>query len=152
MRPVTRYSLRSVEAGDGRGHLLTRDGQALSTEVDGSVLDAQLELADGRALVWLTDDSPYDEGLHVYLLGPEGVVEDALEAGADFAAGILKLRSTGDDWVEFEFFTNGTIYRLEVTRTPQLRLRLPAGWRYKKRLAVHRLVVRELAEPGGDVR
>jgi hypothetical protein len=143
MRPVTRYSLRSSDGEEGRVGL-SRDGQPLPATVDGSVLDAQLELGDGTALVWLTDDSPFDEGLHVYLVAPNGTVEDALEAGADFTAGILELRSMGDDWVEFRFFKNDTVYRLEVNRTPELRLRLPAGWRYKERLRAHRLSVREL--------
>jgi hypothetical protein len=142
MRPVTRYSLQASERSDR--HVLARDGRTLAAEVDGSVLDTQLELADGSALLWLTDDSPYDEGLHLYLLGPEGLVDDALEADADFTAGVLELRSTGEDWVEFAFFRNSTVYRLDIASTPQRRFRLPTGWKYKKRLGAHRLVVREV--------
>jgi hypothetical protein len=149
MRPVTRYSLQPSEDRDGGRRVLARDGRTLAAEVDGSVLDAQLELADGSALLWLTDDSPYDEGLHVYLLGPEGVVDDAVEAGADFTAGVLALRAMGEDWVEFGFFKNSTVYRLEVANTPRLRLRLPTGWKYKKRLGAHRLAVREVDTTGG---
>lgn len=147
MQPVDRYTLLQPRF-EGRRAVLGRDGRTTSVEVDGSLLEAQFELEDGRGLIWLTDDSPYDEGLHVYLLGRDDSVEDALQAGADFTAGILKFRGFGPRWVEFEFFLNSTVYRLEVGETAGFRLRLPAGWRYKSPLRLHRLVLREAGEGG----
>ena len=113
-------------------------------EVEGTVLETQFELEDGCVLIWCTDDSPYDEGLHVYLVDENDSVLDALEAGADFTPGILKIAKTGEDWVEFEFFSNDSIYRLEITKEPGLRVLLPAGWKYKKFLGLHRLMVYEM--------
>jgi hypothetical protein len=116
--------------------------------VDGLLLEAELELDDGGALLWLTDDSPYEEGLHVYLLDSGGELEDALEAGAHFTPGVLKILRSGEDWVEFRFFPGDSIHRLELMRRATFRLRLPAGWRYKRLLRKHRLrvqVAREVA-------
>lgn len=151
MRPMTRYSLVNSSRENQRA-VLERNGQAINVEVEGAILEAQFELGDGSALIWLTDDSPYDEGLHVYLLGRDDSIEDALEAGAIFGMGgpgILKIGKTGADWVEFEFFLNNSIYRLEVAQQAKVRLQLPTGWRYKKMLSKHWLMVHELRK-GGD--
>lgn len=152
MRVLDRYTL--VPAPEGGRRVLVRGAPARGrtvhgVPVDGLLLEAQLALHDGASLVWLTDDSPYEEGLHVYLLGPDDAIEDAVEAGAAWAAGILTIRATGERWVEFEFFRDGSVYRLEVEPTSAVRLRLPRGWRYKRLLAGHRLVVRQLDDGGG---
>ena len=94
----------------------------------------------------MTDDSPYDEGLDVYLLGPNDTIKDALEAGVFFGLGgpgVLKIKKTGEDWVEFAFFLNGALYRLEIAQKARLRLPLPTGWRYKHRFSKHQLRVDE---------
>lgn len=152
MRSVSQYSL--IESNrENQCSLLTREDRARAIKVDGIIMEAQFELDDGSGLIWLTDDSPYDEGLHIYLLGRDNTIEDSLEAGADFTPGILKINKIGEDWVEFEFFTTGNIYRLEVAKEPGLRRCLPTGWKYKKRLSKHRLVVREVRmKESGDVR
>ena len=106
--------------------MLVRDGAAISVEVDGVIIEAKFELSDGSALIWLTDNSLYDEGLHIYLIGQDDLIEDALEAGVLFGMGgpgILRIVKTGRDWVEFEFFLNGIVYRLEVAEQARLRLR-----------------------------
>jgi hypothetical protein len=76
----------------------------------------------------------------------DGIVLEAQHALGD--GGTLVWLS--DDWIELTFFANECRYRLEVARTAAVRLRLPAGWRYKSRLRRHRLVVREL--DGGRTR
>jgi hypothetical protein len=143
MQVVTRYSLIKAKH-ENQYSILARDGRVLDVEVEGIILEAQFELEGGCVLIWLTDDSPYDEGLHVYLLDQNDTISDALEAGADFAPGILKIANSGDDWVEFEFFSNDSIYRLEVAKEASLRLLLPAGWKYKKFFSLHRLQVQEM--------
>ncbi|HYP25396.1 MAG TPA: hypothetical protein VE262_01645 [Blastocatellia bacterium] len=147
MRKVNLYSLFISDRENHRA-VLERDGRALPVEVDGVILEAQFELSDGRVLLWLTDDSPYDEGLHVYLLGRDDRIEDSLEAGAVFVPGILKIGESGEDWVEFEFFKNEIFYRLEVSNEAGVRLFLPAGWKYKKLLSTHKLAVREVRKGG----
>jgi hypothetical protein len=146
MKAIDRYSL-APPGTKARRAMLERRGGTRAVEVDGTVLEAQFELDDGSTLVWLTDDSPYDEGLHVYLLDPEDALQDAVEAGADFAAGILKLLETGTSWVEFQFFLNAATYRLDVFAKARLRFRLPAGWKYKALLKAHRLAIS--TETGG---
>lgn len=125
----------------GRVVIATRAARAPVVEVRGCLLAEQFELAGGGWLLWLTDDSPHDEGLHVHLLDAAGTVEDSLEAGADFAAGILKFQRIGEQAVEFGFFLNDVTYRLEVGTLPRRQFRLPAGWKYEHRFRRHRLFV-----------
>jgi hypothetical protein len=148
MRAIDRFSLATSIQKDRRA-VLKGPERVPVAEVDGIVLDAQFELDDGSKLIWLTDDSPYDEGLHIYLLGRDDIPEDSVEAGAVFAGGILKFREIGSRWVDFAFFLNSKVYRLEVQERPRFRLRLPTGWKYKNLLKAHRLVIFEAKEEGG---
>ena len=81
MRPCTQYSLRIEDQGHPQARLM-RDGAATEWRVDGVLLEAQFERDDGSVLLLLTEDSPYDELLHVYLLDGGGALVDALEAGS----------------------------------------------------------------------
>lgn len=146
MRPCPRYSLRVEDQSHPQARLL-RDGVAIECRVDGVLLEAQFELDDGSALLLLTEDSPYDELLHVYLLDGRGAPVDALEAGSRGGlggAGILELHRHGDDWLELGFLKGSPACRIQVLAQPQVRVLAPQGWRYEKLLSKHRLRVMEL--------
>ncbi len=140
MHTISRFSLRKTPTSANELHA---NDQPTGIPLDGRRIEAQFELDSGEYLLWLTDDSPYDEGLHIYLLDDTGPPIDAIEAGADFTAGIPRIQATGRDWVLFEFFTNGVSYRLDILERPVFRWRLPPGWRYKRKLRRHRLIVTE---------
>jgi hypothetical protein len=146
MKPVTRYSIAEVDA-DRHKAQLALNGAPLPQWLDGALLEAQFD-NDGETLLWMTEDSPYEEGLHIYLLGPTGAVLDAMEAGAPFSPGILKMKDTGGRWLEFEFFETGALYRLQVEDRFGLRWPATAGFKYKHPLAKHRLVVKVICRGG----
>ena len=112
-------------------------------KLDGENEVARHSLAEGRALVWRDEGSPYDNGLHVYVLAANGEVIDAVEASAPMTPGILEIRQARDGVVDFCFFRNDKTYRLTVGDTPKLGLSLglPTGFRYKSALARHILFV-----------
>jgi hypothetical protein len=118
------------------------DGRRVGTLLAGLAVAGQFQLDDHRTLLVLDDDSPHDEGLHLYLLGPRGEVEDELEAAAPFCPGIFRVLAAGSTWVELEFFSNDLAYRLEIAPRPTLRFRTPPGWRYPRVFDRHRLSVR----------
>lgn len=142
MKAVTRYSIAGVNAERHKAQLAL-NGAPLPQWLDGVLLEAQLD-NDGETLLWMTEDSPYEEGLHIYLMGPTGTVIDAMEAGAPFAPGILKIKETGGRSVDFELFQTGALYRLQVEDTLGLRWPAPSGFKYKHPFAKHRLVVKVL--------
>lgn len=146
MREIQKYSLVDVNRATSLSQL-ARDGKGIGVSLTGVLIQAQFELPEGASLLWLTEDSPYDEGLHVYLIGNKNdELEDGIEAGATFSPGILEIKATGERWADFEFFQNGFTYRLEVLPRAGLRLYPPPGWRYKRLLSRHRMVVTVLKQ------
>jgi hypothetical protein len=141
MTPMTRYSLARQDAERHHAQLV-RDGKPLPLMLEGLRLEAQLEGDQGEALLLLTEESPYEEGLHVYLIDSKASVVDSMEAGAPFSPAILALKQMGEHWLEFEFFQTGTLYRLYVEPRAALHWPAPKGFKYKTALAKHRLVVK----------
>ena len=140
MLATEQYSISKTN-NENNYSTLACDGRVLDLEVQGVILEAQFKLEDGSTLIWLTEDSPYDEGLHVYLIDENNNILDALETNSIFTPGILKITKTGKNWVEFEFFSNDSIYRLEVKKMASFRMSLPRGWKYKSLLKLHQLTI-----------
>ena len=143
MLATKRYSIAKTNHRSNYS-TLAYDGKMLDLEVKGVILEAQFELEGGYMLIWLTEDSPYDEGLHVYLIDENNNTSDALETSAIFTSGILRIIKTGKDWVKFKFFSNDSIYMLEIKKTGSVQVLLPRGWKYKNLLKLHRLRIREI--------
>ena len=144
MQKVNRYALLKQDTIDNQKLVLTREGRKLELNIEGSVLETQLALPDQSILVWLTEDSPYDEGLHIYLFDQYDTLIDALEASLDFTPAILKIIRIEENWVAFKFFLDDRVYQLEVTIPAHFRVSLPRGWKYKKWWSRHQLVVSEI--------
>lgn len=87
------------------------------TIVDGVVLEKQFAVQGGY-LLFLTENCPYEEGLHIYLLDQEFQVLDGLELGGVYASAILKDVCAENDVVfTFTFFGNER-WRLQLASTP----------------------------------
>jgi hypothetical protein len=111
------FSVRRLEGDSPKSDLLWRENP-VGIRVDGVSLERQLRLAPGY-LLFLTEDSPFEEGLHIYLLDDDKSVLDAVELSAPYASGILTdLVTEGDASVSFSFFGDDR-WRLDVHATPQ---------------------------------
>ena len=123
MQAASHYSLHRDDAAQDTSQLL-RSGTRLALQIEGVLLESQWQLADGRALLLLTDDSPYDEMLHIYLLDAQGLqVLDALEAGSPTGlggAGVLSILRHGDTWLELAFFKGRAGFRIVLICTQAL--------------------------------
>jgi hypothetical protein len=139
MRRCELFTVTSCTQGRVR---ISAGGRECPYQLLGVCIEAQFALDDGRFLLFLTEDSPYDERLHVYLLSPDRVI-DAVEAGVDFASGMLEIHASGAHWIDVGFFQNDLVYRVAVEDRPRFRtgFRLPAGWRYRKIIGLHALSV-----------
>ena len=143
MRTCSCYALAHTDSRTGKA-TLTREGKTLPDVFEGVFLEAQFTLKQNLSLVFLSDDDPYDAGLHIYLLSEDGSTLDALEAGVAYASGIFKIKQYGDTWIEFEFFTNDTVYKITNLEKPQFQFSLPTGWKYKHFLQKHWLLLEQL--------
>lgn len=120
MTDIDDFSVRRLEGDTPRSDLLWRD-RPVGVRVDGVSLQKQLRLPSGY-LLFLTENSPFEEGLHVYLLDDDKSVLDAVELSVPYASGILTdLVAEGDRSISFSFFGDDR-WRLEVHATPQRRL------------------------------
>ena len=151
MRPSHRFALsRTNEENDTCG--LTRDDVGVPETFDGTILDAQYDLPDSRSLLCLGYASLYDASFNIYLLGANGAIEDSLEGGGFFLSGSFKENRVGDGALDFKFFENGVVYRLNVLPQSRFRFTLPRPWRYKHRLRAHQLILTELTTNAEDER
>lgn len=65
-------------------------------------------------MLFSTDDSPYEEVLHITLLSPSGQVQETLELGQAMQPGLFQnFEALRDGVAEFDFF-GGHRHRLEV--------------------------------------
>jgi hypothetical protein len=142
MRSITRFTVLAAEEATGTCTLAI-DGSALADRFDGVMIAAQYALPDDRMLLCLNDDSIYDAGLHLYLLRADGGIEDAMEAGGFLCPGYFEQRQLLDTALDFSFFTNDVVYRVNVLPQARFRFILPTGWRYKHRLRPHLLSLAE---------
>ena len=93
---------------------------ATDTVIDGVVLEAQFRSAQGFVLL-TSDDTPFEEVLHVRLLDAQFRVVDGVDLGQAYHPGLLRnLRVSGDAELCFSFFGDDCwLLRVE----PQARLR-----------------------------
>jgi hypothetical protein len=110
--------------------LIKLSGSNKTVEVPGSVLEAQLELQNGWALILTTENSPYDEALHVTLLDKNLEVLDQVELYQDMTPGIVSgIEIIDNERLKF-MFNRADTYVLGVDISGFL---LPKGSGYAKR-------------------
>lgn len=124
MEPVRLFALGTAEqTREGpRSQLIFRT-RPLEMVVAGAVLEAQFATGD-EFLLFVTDDCPYEEVLHLYLLDAGMAVVDRVDIGGPYAPGILRdLEPAGPACVEFSFIGNERWrvsvrdkHRIEVSR------------------------------------
>ncbi len=141
MQTIHRYSVK--KSASSKHSALFQDGKPLNLKIEGEVLEGQFETKEGNILIWLTDDSPFEEGLHVYLIDKHHNIIDSLEAGSIFSTGILKFIKTTPNSINFTFFLNESSYELIIEGKSTFRILLPTGWKYKKFLKSHQLTIHE---------
>lgn len=140
VKPVDGFSVVPVEGDMPRSELLW-EGQPTSVRVDGVTLEEQVHLPAGY-LLFLTEDSPFEEGLHIYLLDRERRLVDGLELAGPYASGILRdVVREGDAAVSFSFF-GADRWRLDVHDRPlgMFAARVSAPVKRKSGLDGHRVL------------
>jgi hypothetical protein len=142
MLPSTTFSVLSRD--DAAGTTTLKRGRALV--LDGVALEAEHAAPGGETLLWLTENDPYDERLHVYLVGRDDSVLDAIATWTDFTPGVLRLDALGPRHVDFRFFATDERWRLTLRDAPRVSLRLPSGFAYAGLSLRHRLTIERLPE------
>lgn len=110
------HPLGALECGQGPRSQVSL-GQRPGPSLEGAVLEAQFLLDDGRYLLLLSDDSPYEERIHVVLLDRDLSPLDTLEIGAPYTPGLLSGLEPQGDRLRFRFA--GAVFILRVHTRPR---------------------------------
>jgi len=128
MVPSQDFRLTETDEQTGRSVINHAGGQRCGP-VDGVVLEIAFSAAPDRSVVVLSDDSPFDEGLHIYLLGADGQIIDGIHSNTLYSPGIFRHVATHGMSFEFSFFLIEHDYRL-ICRDRHFWRPLPRGWSY----------------------
>jgi hypothetical protein len=97
------------------------DGVPRGTFVSGAVLEAALA-SDGRYLLFMTDDVPFEEMLSIHLLDRQLDLVDSARLGAPYSTGsFANLDIAGPSTVRFRFIGD-TTWSVELLPRPVFRL------------------------------
>ena len=117
MQPIAEFSLKPIAGPLAQSALLWR-GDPVRLVVDGLELEQQFGLETGYLLL-LTENCPYEEGLHIYLLDADRRMRDAIALGAPYAPALLHtIQSHEPAALTFSFFGNDQ-WRLTVRAMPR---------------------------------
>lgn len=132
---IRSFSLKPIDSPLPRSELFW-EGNQTPLVVDGSSLEAQYRI-DSRYLLLLTENCPYEEGLHIYLLDNAHRVLDGLELSVPYAPGTLKNLRALDNALTFSFFGEDH-WRLDVLKVPTWNLREAWGGPITRKAGIFR--------------
>lgn len=86
----------------------------------GAMLEALWSIGTEHLAI-TTDDVPYEDGLHLCLLSPQGEVIEEIQALSLYATGAFDLLSTAGQTLQFRFYDTPP-WQLTISDAPQFRL------------------------------
>lgn len=110
-----RQEIQSSEQKLGRSRIIA-NGRDTGQVVDGVILEAAVQWRNCM-LLFLTDDTPFEEFLRIYLFDPRWDLLDRAAIGAMYNGGIFSsLELAPPDAVRFKFYS-GTVWELALFDT-----------------------------------
>lgn len=114
-------ALFSLERKSGGGSGLLFERRLCAVVVPGVALEAQYRLDNGFYLLFITDECPFEEFLHIVLLDDQFRRLDCIDIGFAYSAAVFSdLRVLSPRALVFDFYT-GFSYRLSI-ELPGVRL------------------------------
>jgi hypothetical protein len=122
MKTVDNFGLRNHADGDSSERApvstLLFEGREVGLNLRGATLEAQFALDTGEYLLLVTNNSPYEERMQVYLLGSDFRIAETADLGYAYTSGIVRdIKLSGRDSLEFTF-SGGCRFRLVVHDLP----------------------------------
>lgn len=128
---LTTRRLDDPEANESPRSEVLLDGHAVGIVLRGATLETAIE-QDGMTLLFMTDDTPFEEVLSLHLLSPEMRLLDSAYLGFPYSTGTFALLGCEGNVARFRFF-GGCDWTVELLPRPQRRVPLlgePRGvWR-----------------------
>jgi len=100
---IDMFRLESIRGAEPKARVVAAN-EPTGTTLDGCVLEAQYRCAQGFVLL-TSDNTPYEEALHIRLLDSDFRVLDAVDLRQVYhSAAVRNLKVIGDDALAFSFF------------------------------------------------
>ena len=100
---IDMFRLESIPGAELKARVVAAN-EPTGTTLDGCVLEAQYRCTQGFLLL-TSDNTPYEEGLHIRLLDAHFRVNDAVDLRQVYhSAAVRDLKVIGDDALAFSFF------------------------------------------------
>lgn len=124
MRVANELTVRALHAdGDMSRCVLLRDGVPVGQRLPGAILEAALQCQD-HYLLFITDDVPYEEALHIVLLDAQWHTIDRATLSGPYTTGSFTgLNLHAPSTVRFRFFGD-TDWELELLSASAFRVPL----------------------------
>lgn len=135
METIERFDLRVADKDPEYRQIVDSEGRHGPLTV-GRLIEGQFRCPAGYVLL-LTENAPYDEGLHILLLNEGYKILDCMEIGRSLTPGILKNPRPEGDGLGFEMFDCHWHLKVHTTGQywPSLRPPPGAGRPWKRILA-----------------
>jgi hypothetical protein len=95
--------------------LIAENGTGITVPVQ--ILEAAVQVDDKRLLLFLTDDTPFEEMLNIALIDLDDGVKEILTLGGAYLTGSFTDLHIAPNAVEFSFIGE-TTWRVEIPRHP----------------------------------
>lgn len=102
-------------------------GERTGIIVPAQTLEAAILLNDGRYLLFMTDNIPYDEALEVFLIKIGDGIQEQVTLSTSYGTGTFRGMKLHETYVEFCYFSDET-WRVEVSESRFLRLPFECGF------------------------
>ncbi len=134
---VEHYVLESIKGNEEnpQSWLLGLNNKKL-IEVDGIILEAAFSTQDNLRLLFTSDDTPFEETLHIILLDQTFNLLEQVDVYQEYQPGLFKnVNVIDENKVSFDFFENHR-FIVEINSSPVIKLGHPfvqGPIRYKKK-------------------
>ncbi|MCS6884939.1 MAG: hypothetical protein RMM17_00645 [Acidobacteriota bacterium] len=120
MESTNLFSTRRINKPDTTSSEIIYRGQPTGLILEGLILEQQFACKNGYLLL-LTDDCPFEEGLHIHLLNFELQHLDTINMGKAYLPGMLQNVTSSNETLNFSFFGDDS-WQLRVLQQPRFRI------------------------------
>lgn len=102
-------------------------GERTGIIVPAQTLETAILLNDGRYLLLMTDDIPYDEALEILLIKIDYGIQERITLSTSYGSGTFRRMKLCETHVEFCYFSD-EIWRMEISKSRFFRLPFEHGF------------------------
>ncbi len=126
MEKINYISLSLIQKIDNRSHFGSKSevcihGKNTGITIPAAYLETAILLDDGRYLLFVTEDVPYEESLELLLIDIKQDIQEQMTIAVPYGSGTLREMRLYENHIEFSYFSDET-WRVKVLSSRFFRL------------------------------